>query len=1058
MNGVDVETLILQDQDIEAILRRSMEIIIQLYTNNAHFIYELLQNAEDAGATQIKFVQFDDRLEVYHDGRPFSAANLRALHDVAKSDKKGDLNKIGKFGVGFKSVYSICEIVRLYSTPAHYRGVAADALPSFAEEIHDFIKPRNIPLEELSYPYTTKFVFPYAVGCDFTGFTSKEELKNKISSTLQNLGITTLLFMKHLEGIYYEINLGIYSYRGEYLLDKKRINDHCLLVSALGHNSSANKGKEVEISYLKFSRSVDVNSDRTVDIAFPVIQKGENDFECRKPQSPYISVYFPTETKSELDFIVQGPYRTTPNRSNIPADDDDNIKLAKETSILLIDTLNELRREGWLNMSFIKVLPLSESAFESYDLFYPLYEAVQELFSNPVIPSIPTKAGGYVSARYAKIVRNEKLLELFDDDLLTELMRQGARYQWLPSCLTETNKEYMHVYKYFVNELKIAVIRPENLRNLLEANPYFLPKRPDSWLVQFYKILENVHSVFDKTSKEPNYLTSEIVKTADGDFIAPYRKTENNLWVPNVYLPSGQVRNPDICYVDENIYLQCRHFFDEILRLSQPVEFEFFITGIRNRYSENYVFEELRHIDDIKRLYKYLNDSEHKEEIEVIIKDIFLVRCTDGRMRNPHIMKVYLPKNGDIYLEEYLQNISRNVYFVDLDLYSRNGVDISVLTAIGVLGSLLRNEDMKEGEYVTGNRGKNPRWECSAGFRWKLNIEYLKQALLYIANNPSARDSYIKSKTIYSILMENESKLCGTLYIGSKVIDNKENEPCELVKLLRGERREGWSGKWLYDKSNKLVAQKEIARQDLNPDIYGKIRQDSIVYELLGFKKTSSDIVADLKKKATREQLDAYFEDEVRRRFGLSPAMVAECLKVGRDEKVDNSRESASLEFPSARIKNWNALKKHAAEVLFFAEPSKYEYVQRHIRTSKNASGAREYLLSLYGYDGLPKYACQMCQGSFSNIDACQIFDKMETELAPCHLSLCPLCADRYRKMRRMSSIMNRFKNQIIAISERKIEEAEPVCFKVMDEEIWFTQTHIAEVRELLQLERASKP
>lgn len=1048
---------ITEAQDKDGMLRRALERLIQLYTDKSHFLYELLQNAEDAEATQIKFVQYDDRLEVYHDGKPFSKANLQGLCDIGKSDKVENYNQIGEFGVGFKSVFSICETVELYSEPANYRGDAPDAAPAFAVRIENFTDATDIAPSAMDSSFTTKFVFPYAVGYQFSGFKTIQDLKNRVSAKLQNLGITTLLFMKHLEVIGYEIKFANYELNGEYLLEKKEINDHCLLVSALGRNSSVNKGKDEEISYLKYSRSVDADSTRTVDIAFPVIQRGENDFECRKPKSPYISVYFPTETKSELDFIVQGPYRTTPNRSSIPADDIDNISLAKETAILLIDTLNELRGNGWLNMSFIKALPLSESAFESYDLFCPLYDAVRKFFSNPAIPSIPTKEGNYVSARFAKIVRNENLLELFNDDLLTELMRQGTRYQWLPTCLTETNKEYMHVYKYFVNELKIAVIRPENLRNLLEENPYFLPNRSDSWLVQFYGILENVHSVFDKKSKEPNYLTTEIVKTSTGDFIAPYRRTENNLFIPNVYLPSEKVNNSDICFVDENIYLQSRHFFEEILRLHQPDEYKFFVTDIKNRYSENYTFEESRHIDDIKRLFKFLNSAEHKEEIESIIKDIFLVRCTDGRMRNPYMMKIYLPKNGDIYLEGYLQNISRNVYFVDLEFYSNHGVDASVLTALGAIGSLLRNEDTKEGEYVTGNRGRNPRWECSAGFRWKLNIEYLKKALLYIANNPSARDSYIKSKTIYSILMENESKLSGTVYIKSTVIDDKENEVCDLVKLLRGEWREGSSVKWLYDKSNKLVAQRDIARQDLNPDIYGKIRQDSIVYELLGFKKSSSDIVAELMKKATREQLDSYFEEEMHRRFGLSPAMLAERLKVEGDEAVDNSKESPILEFPSARVKNWKALKKHAAEVLFFAEPIKYEYVQRHIRTSNNAGGNREYLLSIYRYEGLPKYACQMCHGSTSNIEACQIFDEMENELAPCHLSLCPHCANKYRTMRRVKSAMNQFRHQINSISESKIGESEPVRFKVMEAEIWFTQIHIAEIKELLHLESAPK-
>ena len=53
-------------------LRRALERIIQLYTDKSRFVYELLQNAEDAGASKIKFLQYPDRLVVLHDGHPFS--------------------------------------------------------------------------------------------------------------------------------------------------------------------------------------------------------------------------------------------------------------------------------------------------------------------------------------------------------------------------------------------------------------------------------------------------------------------------------------------------------------------------------------------------------------------------------------------------------------------------------------------------------------------------------------------------------------------------------------------------------------------------------------------------------------------------------------------------------------------------------------------------------------------------------------------------------------------------------------------------------------------------
>ena len=112
---MDIASRILSNQDRDGMLRRSLERIIQLYTDRSHFIYELLQNAEDAGATSIRFVQHYDRLVVMHNGAAFTRQNLQGLCDIGKSDKTKNLNQIGEFGVGFKSVFSICEKVRQHS-------------------------------------------------------------------------------------------------------------------------------------------------------------------------------------------------------------------------------------------------------------------------------------------------------------------------------------------------------------------------------------------------------------------------------------------------------------------------------------------------------------------------------------------------------------------------------------------------------------------------------------------------------------------------------------------------------------------------------------------------------------------------------------------------------------------------------------------------------------------------------------------------------------------------------------------------------------------------------
>jgi len=44
-------------------------LLTDLYPDNAHFIYELLQNAEDARATTVRFTLTDACVEFEHDGK-----------------------------------------------------------------------------------------------------------------------------------------------------------------------------------------------------------------------------------------------------------------------------------------------------------------------------------------------------------------------------------------------------------------------------------------------------------------------------------------------------------------------------------------------------------------------------------------------------------------------------------------------------------------------------------------------------------------------------------------------------------------------------------------------------------------------------------------------------------------------------------------------------------------------------------------------------------------------------------------------------------------------------
>ncbi|QGW28902.1 hypothetical protein [Phnomibacter ginsenosidimutans] len=69
--------------------------VIEKYSDQAHFIYELLQNANDAKATKSSFQLTKDGLYFKHNGtKTFWVSNPDNEKDDQKNNKLGDINAI----------------------------------------------------------------------------------------------------------------------------------------------------------------------------------------------------------------------------------------------------------------------------------------------------------------------------------------------------------------------------------------------------------------------------------------------------------------------------------------------------------------------------------------------------------------------------------------------------------------------------------------------------------------------------------------------------------------------------------------------------------------------------------------------------------------------------------------------------------------------------------------------------------------------------------------------------------------------------------------------------
>ena len=94
------------------------------YSDPAHFLLELLQNAEDALGRRrdrppvvergVKFCLMEDALRVSYFGDPFNSDDVESICDIANSTKRPE-ERIGHFGIGFKSVYRFTDRPEIHS-------------------------------------------------------------------------------------------------------------------------------------------------------------------------------------------------------------------------------------------------------------------------------------------------------------------------------------------------------------------------------------------------------------------------------------------------------------------------------------------------------------------------------------------------------------------------------------------------------------------------------------------------------------------------------------------------------------------------------------------------------------------------------------------------------------------------------------------------------------------------------------------------------------------------------------------------------------------------------
>ena len=323
---------------------------------------------------------------------------MRGVCGVAQSGKSGDLTKIGQFGIGFKSVYAYTRTPAVHSGAEHFR-------------IDHYVRPAAVDPAGAD-PADTLFVFPFDHETVTAGTAVAE-----ISAALNRTEPAILLFLRNVTRLRAH-GTGV----TDVIIEKRARPRAPVSPGPGGRHVTLTRGTRRAEHWLVWDRPLDGlgHAGQRVELAF---RAGTADGEPRltaQDGAPLV-VFFPTEKETFLGFLIQGPYRTTPARDNVPGDDPENQALVRETAVLLTGVLRDLRASGLLTVEVLAALPLDAGRFPPGSMLRPLFDAVRAALTEEEL--IPAAGGGFAAARNLKLASSAGLGELLDPGQLGALFQ-----------------------------------------------------------------------------------------------------------------------------------------------------------------------------------------------------------------------------------------------------------------------------------------------------------------------------------------------------------------------------------------------------------------------------------------------------------------------------------------------------------------------------------------------------------------------------------------------------------------------------------------------------------
>ena len=601
-------------------------LLTDLYPDNAHFIYELLQNAEDAGASKVHFVLNTDRLEFEHNGNKlFKIDDIKSITSIGTSTKADDTTNIGKFGIGFKAVFAYTNTPEIESGPFHFR-IRGMVVPDTQGLVPGALGKKR-----------TRFVFPFD-----TPEKSPEKACAEIEAKLRDLNENTLLFLSNIRKIEYRLPNSMTGSlkRIESNTDRNQIEISITRPEDIGPDS---------VHYLRFEKNVDVRDEDTdelkrcqIAVAFGIDKPQSKNKKIRPLDSGQVCIYFPAESEtSKLRFHLHAPFASTVARASIRRNSSANEKLRDHLADLVAGSMAVIRDQGLLDVKFLAILPNSSDELSPF--YLPIQKRLIEEFNREKL--VPTRRQD-VYAPASELYRDRSDSELSgliqDRDLATLLQKDDSQSLWVadlpPRARNESGqfvqdenaRRQNEMINDFLTMLDISEWTIEDFIEVLEDQPNlgweWLKNKEDEWHQRLYILLGD-------------YLSSA---PASPRYVSPQRKSKlSNLCI--IRCSDGEYRIGTDCHFIEDSGEQDKDLHSNITVLADGVQPE---SQNEKTYEENFHYV-------ATAVYLSGSDKDHQERSRKFLETVGVCKVNDTERVKAILEQRYTkgsikPRDGDI--------------------------------------------------------------------------------------------------------------------------------------------------------------------------------------------------------------------------------------------------------------------------------------------------------------------------------------------------------------------------------------------------------------------------